>query len=59
MLDLGLPVTEEQLRFFAMENSYPSDKAKALLEYEPRVPIKEGMSRTESWLRKEGHLVEA
>ncbi len=59
MLDLGLPVTEERLRFFAMESSYPGDKAKALLGYEPRVLIEEGMRRTESWLRKEGHLTEA
>jgi 2-alkyl-3-oxoalkanoate reductase len=59
MLNLGLPVAEERLRFFAMESSYPGDKAKALLGYEPRVPIEEGMRRTESWLRKEGHLTEA
>ena len=58
MLDLGLPVTKERLRFFAMESSYPSDKAKTFLNYVPRVPIEEGMSRTESWLRKEGHLTE-
>jgi len=58
MLDLGLPITKERLRFFAMESSYPSEKAKTFLNYVPRVPIEEGMSRTESWLRKEGHLTE-
>ncbi|MGY8686974.1 MAG: hypothetical protein ACKVHP_04455 [Verrucomicrobiales bacterium] len=57
LLDLGLPVTEEGMRFFSLKSDYPSDKALHLLGYYPEVSIEEGMQETESWLRDECHLL--
>lgn len=53
---LNLPVNRQRVKRFAIKADYPSDKAANLLGYTPRVPVDEGMKRTEAWLRAEGYL---
>jgi len=42
------------MRYLARRGTYSIDKARALLGYEPRMSLAEGMLRTEGWLREEG-----
>jgi nucleoside-diphosphate-sugar epimerase len=37
-------------------NSFSNQKARTLLDWEPRVGFEEGMERTAAWLRSEGYL---
>jgi nucleoside-diphosphate-sugar epimerase len=38
------------------DNSFSNQKARALLGWEPKVDLNEGMKQTEAWLRAEGYL---
>ncbi len=53
---LGLPLTREWLAFYVQRNSFPTGKAVALLGYQPRIAIEDGMALTERWLRESGYL---
>ena len=55
-LNLHLPLTRERLNYFLVCSDFPTTKAQQRLGYQPRVPIAEGMRRTEAWLRQEGYL---
>ncbi len=55
-LGLGMPLTRERINYFLAQSNFPTTKAEKLLGYHPRVPIAEGMRRTEAWLREAGHL---
>ena len=52
--NLNLPINEDRLKRIALKIEYPTTKAEDLLGYKMRVPIPEGMQRTEVWLREEG-----
>jgi len=54
LLRLKLPITRGRLRQSRLKVQYPTTKAEKMLGYQMRVPIPEGMKRTESWLREEG-----
>lgn len=51
---LNLPINKDRLLRLALKIEYPTTKAEKLLGYKMRVPIPEGMQRTEAWLREEG-----
>ena len=38
------------------DNSFSNQKARRILGWTPKVDLREGMRRTEEWLRREGHL---
>jgi nucleoside-diphosphate-sugar epimerase len=42
------------VRYLARTGSYSIEKARRLLDFDPRVDLDEGMRRTETWLRSEG-----
>jgi nucleoside-diphosphate-sugar epimerase len=54
----GVPgeVNPNALRYLTRKGTYSIAKARALLGFEPRVSLDEGMSRSEEWLRSEGLL---
>ena len=56
LFHLNLPLTRERLNYFLVRAEFPTTKAQQRLGYQPRVPIAEGMRRTETWLRAEGYL---
>jgi nucleoside-diphosphate-sugar epimerase len=41
---------------FSRQGGFSADKAKSLLGYHPKVDIKEGMRRSEAWLREVGEI---
>jgi nucleoside-diphosphate-sugar epimerase len=48
-------MTPDGVRYLALRRgTYGIGTARELLEWEPRVPLDEGMARTEAWLREEG-----
>jgi len=49
-------VSREALRYISRHAAYPNARACELLGWEPRVPLDEGMRRTEAWLRAEALL---
>lgn len=53
---LRLPLTRHRLKFYRIKTVYPIDKARALLGYEPRITLDEGMRRSEAWLREVGKI---
>ena len=53
LLRLNLPITRGRLKQARLKVTYPTTKAKEMLNYQVRVPIDEGMRLTEAWLRKE------
>lgn len=56
LFNLHLPLTRERLNYFLVQSNFPTTKAQQRLGYQPRIPIDEGMRRTEAWLRQEGYL---
>ena len=48
--------TADLLKFYTNKSVYPIDKARELLDYEPRIDVDEGMRRSEAWLREAGYL---
>ena len=40
----------------AKKRTFSNEKARRVLGWEPRVPLDEGMARTEAWLRAAGLL---
>jgi len=51
-----LPLDERKLEFFVNNRAYSIEKARALLKYNPVVPLDEGLADTADWYRKEGWM---
>ena len=49
-------VTPMAVKIFTNQQTVSIEKAKTLLEYEPRVGFKKGMNEVEKWLKEEGHI---
>lgn len=56
LFNLKLPINRERLKRFKLQADYPATKAQEQLGYQIRVPIDEGMARTEAWLQENGFL---
>ena len=56
LFKLGIPLTAERLERYVRKLQYPTAKAERLLGWQVRVPIEEGMRRSEAWLRETGKL---
>jgi nucleoside-diphosphate-sugar epimerase len=56
LFKLHVPINRERLKRYKLYADYPATKAETMLGYQIRVPIDEGMARTEIWLRQEGYL---
>ncbi|MDC3960025.1 NAD-dependent epimerase/dehydratase family protein [Polyangium jinanense] len=56
LLKLGIPLTAERLERYVRKLQYPTEKAERLLGWQVRVPLDEGMRRSEAWLRETGKL---
>ena len=54
LLRLKLPINRGRIKQYSLQVVYPTTKAETLLGYQIRVPVPEGMQRTETWLREEG-----
>lgn len=52
----GNDVTPAAVRYAARQGGYSIEKARTQLGYRPRVDLKEGMHRSEEWLRRSGLL---
>jgi nucleoside-diphosphate-sugar epimerase len=50
----GRDVRRASLMFLSRKAVYPNARAREVLGWEPRVPIAEGMARSEAWARSEG-----
>jgi nucleoside-diphosphate-sugar epimerase len=48
------PLYPRRVEFFVKDRAFSIEKAKALIQYSPRVGLKEGLRRTADWYRKEG-----
>jgi nucleoside-diphosphate-sugar epimerase len=48
--------TADLIDFYTTRSVYPIDKARDLLDYEPKISVDEGMRRSEAWLREAGYL---
>ncbi len=53
-LGLDPPIYRRRVDFFTKDRSFSIDKARRLLEFEPRVTTAEGVKRTMAWYRSEG-----
>ena len=53
---LKLPLSRVRLKYYARKLIFPIEKARRLMDYEPRISLEEGMRRSEAWLREEGYL---
>jgi nucleoside-diphosphate-sugar epimerase len=49
-------VNPNAIRYLTRSGTYSIEKAQRLLGFEPKVNLREGMRRSESWLRAEGML---
>ena len=50
------PFSRRTLEYVTHPGTYAIGRAREALGWAPRVPLAEGMRRTEAWLRSEGHL---
>jgi dihydroflavonol-4-reductase len=50
------PVSKRSLKFFTNNTSFDISKAKTLLQFVPRVPLRDGLERTYEYLRQHGQL---
>lgn len=48
------PLYPRRVEFFAHDRAFDFSKARALLGYEPRVDLEEGLARTAAWYRAQG-----
>lgn len=57
-IPLGIkpPIFRRRVDFFTKSRGFTIDKARRLLGYEPRVPLREGLSATAAWYRSLGYL---
>lgn len=50
------PLHRRRVRFYRNNRAFRISKARAVLGYEPRVTLSEGLERTVAWYRQNGHL---
>ena len=56
LLNLGIPLNRPRLRMYGLKAEFPATKAQEQLGFVSRVPIEEGMTITEAWLREADYL---
>ncbi|MGH8435858.1 MAG: NAD-dependent epimerase/dehydratase family protein [Pseudomonas sp.] len=56
LLERPNEVTPDAMYMFARKGDISSAKARTLLGYQPKVPLDEGLRRSEAWLRETGQL---
>lgn len=54
ILPLGLGVDRDLIAYYTAKVVFPTDKARRILGYEPRVSFGEGMARAGAWMREAG-----
>jgi nucleoside-diphosphate-sugar epimerase len=50
------PLYPRRLDFFWKDRAFSIDKARRILDYEPKVDLKEGLTRTAEWYKQQGWL---
>lgn len=55
-LGLSPPIYRRRVQFFLANRHYRTDRLRTRLGFTPSVGIEEGLSRTASWYRENGHL---
>ena len=55
-LGIEPPLYRRRLDFFTKDRAFDISKAKKELGYQPRVPLKEGLTRTAQWYKENGWL---
>ena len=55
-LGLSPPICRRRMQFFLANHHYRIDKLRERLGFEPAIGVGEGLSRTTSWYRENGHL---
>ncbi len=55
-LKIEPPIYRRRVDFFTKSRSFDIRKAKNLLEYKPKVSLKEGLSKTSAWYKEQGYL---
>lgn len=55
-LGLDPPLHRRRVSFFTKARAFSIEKAKRLIGFTPQTPLAEGLARTASWYRAEGHL---
>jgi len=48
------PLYPRRVEFFSLDRAFSIEKAKRLLDYNPKVELKEGLSRTANWYKEKG-----
>lgn len=56
ILPVGLGVDRNLFAYYTARTVFPTDKARQLLGYEPRVSFDEGIARAGAWMREAGYL---
>ena len=56
-LGIEPPLHRRRVRFYKNNRAFSIDKARKILQYEPKVDLEEGMRRTVKWYREHGYLV--
>ncbi len=55
-LGIEPPLYRRRLDFFTKDRAFDISRAKKDLQYEPRVPLEEGLARTAEWYKKQGWI---
>jgi len=55
-LGISPPIYPRRVEFFQFDRAFSIDKAKNLLDYQPGMPLKEGLRITAEWYRENGLL---
>ena len=50
------PLHRRRVRFYRNNRAFSVDKARRILQFEPKVPLEDGMRRTVAWYRQNGYL---
>lgn len=56
LFPLGLSIDRDLFAYYNNRSQYATERARTLLGHAPRVSLREGMARTEAWLRREGEI---
>ena len=51
---LSPPIYPRRVEFFVLDRAFSIEKARRLLEYEPKVSLDDGLQRTAEWYKSEG-----
>ena len=52
----GFDISPEAINFITRRHAYSIEKARCILDYEPRINLDEGMARTAKWLQNNSNL---